>query len=53
MHGVMSALGRLLPVRATQRAGQTRCKRLVKSNANVWSGGVQLPNGIPQTAGAA
>ena len=26
-----------LPVKATQCAGQIRCKRLVKSNANGWS----------------
>ncbi len=32
----MSAFGRFLPVKATQCAGQIRCKRLVKSNANGW-----------------
>ncbi|TWR86820.1 hypothetical protein FJD38_19855 [Pseudomonas saxonica] len=26
-----------MPVKATQCAGQIRCKRLVKSNANWWS----------------
>ncbi|MCS7635702.1 hypothetical protein N0465_22990, partial [Pseudomonas aeruginosa] len=30
-------IGRFLPVKATQCAGQIRCKRLVKSIANGWS----------------
>ncbi|GGK53405.1 hypothetical protein GCM10009103_54650 [Pseudomonas koreensis] len=30
-------IGRFLPFKATQCAGQIRCKRLVKSNANGWS----------------
>jgi len=38
----MFALDRLLPIRATQCAGQIRCERLVKSNANGWPGAVQL-----------
>ena len=32
-----AASGRFLPVKATPCAGQIRCKRLVKSNANGWS----------------
>jgi len=35
-------MGRLLPIRATQCAGQIRCKRLAKSNANEWASAMQI-----------
>lgn len=37
-----SVLGRLLPIRATQCAGQVRCERLAKSNANEWASAMQM-----------
>lgn len=37
-----SVKGWLLPVKDMPRAGQIKCERMVKSNANDWSSGVQF-----------